>query len=150
MNGRKALQTETVTDQHDKGKRLGRAAEKGSCESTSHRLKQAEHGDLLTPSCCSRSFRPGLPFITSDSRKRAPQAKLAFCSALTCSSRFTKALTRRSTMSAFRDLYSRLRNMLCLEDDDRPGSSNFLQTGRSHAQRFYGNHSELQPLKNKL
>lgn len=59
---------------------------------------------LLTPPSCRSSFRPGLAFITSETRKSAPQAKLALCSALTCSSRFTKALTRRSTMSAFRDL----------------------------------------------
>lgn len=85
---------------------------------------------LLTPPSCSSILRPGLAFITSDRRKSAPQAKLALCSALTCSSRFTKALTRRSTMSAFRDLYSRLRNMLCLQDDDSLGSSSFLHRRR--------------------
>lgn len=80
----------------------------------------------LTPSSCSSNLRPGLSFITSDTRNSAPHIKAGVCSQLTWSNLFTKAFTRLVTISAFTDLYKRLRNILFLEHDNNPGSSNFL------------------------
>lgn len=97
---------------------------------TKHYTVDCEGMCRLTPSSCSSNLRPGLSFITSDTRNSAPHIKAGVCSQLTWSNLFTNAFTRLSTISAFRDLYKRLRNILFFDDDNNPGSSNFLWTNK--------------------